>query len=82
MTALQLSPKIAARIRRKLRNSSYGDAERLLTAALHVLDERDKALKRDVALGIEAAKAGDFSSQDVLQIAAERRAARLRRRQT
>ncbi len=76
MTALQLSPKLAARIRRKLRSSSYGDADRLLTAALQVLDERDKALQRDVAAGLAAADAGNFSDQDVLQIAAERRAAR------
>lgn len=70
MTALQLSPKIAARIRRKLRNSSYGDAERLLTAALHVLDERDKALKRDVALGFEQLKQGQSRERSMAEIIA------------
>ncbi len=70
MTALQLSPKLAARIRRKLRSSSYGDADRLLTAALQVLDERDTALQRDVAAGFDQLLRGQTRERSMTEIIA------------
>lgn len=77
MTTLELSPRIAARIRRKLRNGAYADADSVVAEALRLLDERDKLEKRDVALGFEQLRKGAISKrsmEDIIALANKRHA--------
>jgi antitoxin ParD1/3/4 len=66
-----LSPELARRIREKVETGMYDSPDEVVDAALRLLDDHDmnrarqlESLRREIAIGIEAADRGQVTEYD------------------